>query len=82
MAAQLAGEAALRRMVLNDFRFISAINVLGLPSAVTPVGLAAGLPVGAQLIASRYREDLCLDAAAAIEARVGQMTRMLWARET
>jgi amidase len=79
--ADLSGEAALRRMFLNDFRFISAINVLGLPSAVTPVGLAAGLPVGAQLIASRYREDLCLDAAAAIEARVGVMTRMLWARE-
>jgi amidase len=77
----LAGEAALRRMFLNDFRFISAINVLGLPSAVTPVGLAAGLPVGAQLIASRYREDLCLDAAAAIEARVGLLTPMLWARE-
>ena len=77
----LAGEAALRRMFLNDFRFISAINVLGLPSAVTPVGLAAGLPVGAQLIASRYREDLCLGAAGAIEARVGSLTRMLWARE-
>ena len=77
----LAGEAALRRMFLNDFRFISAINVLGLPSAVTPVGLARGLPVGAQLIASRYREDLCLDAAAAIEARVGVMTQLLWARE-
>ncbi len=77
----LAGEAALRRLFLNDFRFISAINVLGLPSAVTPVGLAAGLPVGAQLIASRYREDLCLDAAAAIEARVGVLAPTLWARE-
>jgi len=77
----LAGKAALRRLFLNDFRFISAINVLGLPSAVTPVGFAAGLPVGTQLIASRYREDLCLDAAAAIEARVGIMARTLWARE-
>ena len=77
----LAGKAALRRLFLTDFRFISAINVLGLPSAVTPVGFAAGLPVGTQLIASRYREDLCLDAAAAIEARVGIMARTLWARE-
>ena len=42
--------------------------------------LVGGLPVGAQLIASRYREDLCLDAAAAIEARVGVMARTLWAR--
>ena len=48
---------------------------------MTPIGLAAGIPVGAQLIASRYREDLSLDAAAAIEARVGVMTKTLWARE-
>jgi amidase len=79
--ADLAGEARLRRLFLNDFRFISAINVLGLPSAVTPIGLARGAPVGAQLIASRYREDLALDAAQAIEDRLGVMTRTLWARE-
>jgi len=33
-----------------------------------------------QLIASRYREDLCLDAAAAIESNVGIMAEQLWAR--
>jgi amidase len=79
--ADLGGEAALRRLFFNDFRFISAINVLGLPAAVVPVGLVGGHPVGAQLIASRYREDLCLDAAAAIEARAGVMAKRLWARE-
>jgi len=79
--ADLAGEARLRRLFLNDFRYISAINVLGLPSAVTPIGLARGTPAGAQLIASRYREDLALDAAAAIEARLGVLTQVLWARE-
>jgi amidase len=79
--ADLGGPAAVRRLMFNDFRFISAINVLGLPSAVTPVGLARGAPVGAQLIASRYREDLALDAAAAIEARCGIMAHTLWARE-
>ena len=79
--ADLSGEARLRRFFLNDFRYISAINVLGLPAVVTPIGLAAGAPVGAQLIASRYREDLCLDAAAVIEARVGVMAKTLWARE-
>jgi amidase len=36
--------------------------------------------VGVQLIASRYREDLCLDAAAAIEAKVGIMAKQLWQR--
>jgi len=79
--ADLSGDDQLRRFFLNDFRFISAINVLGLPAVVTPIGLAAGNPVGAQLIASRYREDLALDAAAAIEARVGVMAKTLWARE-
>ena len=41
----------------------------------------SGHPVGVQLIASRYREDICLDAAAAIEARVGVLAHRLWARE-
>src|SRR6476620_5145427 len=54
----------------NDLRFISAINVLGLPGAVVPVAL--------QLIAGRYREDLALDAAAAIEKRAGTLVPRLW----
>ena len=78
--ADLSGEARLRRFFLNDFRYISAINVLGLPAVVTPIGMVGAGPVGAQLIASRYREDLALDAAAAIEARVGAMAPRLWAR--
>ena len=53
-------------MFWNDLRFISAINVLGLPSAVVPVALHEGKPIGVQLIAGRYREDLALDAAASI----------------
>jgi amidase len=56
--------------------------VLGLPVAVVPAGLIDGQPVGVQLIASRYREDICLDAAQAIEARVGVLIHKLWARET
>jgi len=64
----------------NDLRFISAINVLGLPSAVLPVALHEGRPIGVQLIAGRYREDLALDAAAAIEKRAGMLVRKLWER--
>ena len=78
--ADLADSATARRIFSNDLRWISALNVLGLPSAVTPIGFARGAPVGAQIIASRYREDLALDAAAAIEARVGSMTDILWTR--
>jgi amidase len=36
-----------------------------------PTGLASGLPLGVHVIGSRYREDLCLDAAEVIEARHG-----------
>jgi len=59
---------------------MSSINVLGLPAAVVPIGLIGGHPVGVQLIASRYREDACLDAASAIEAKVGIMAQRLWER--
>jgi amidase len=62
----------------NDLRFISAINVLGLPGAVVPVALHEGHPIGVQLITGRYREDLALDAAAAIEKRAGTLVPRLW----
>ncbi len=78
--ADLGGEAAVRSLFWNDLRFMSAINVVGLPAAVVPAGLAGGNPAGVQLIASRYREDLCLDAAAAIEAKVGVLAHTLWRR--
>jgi len=68
----------VREIFWNDIRFISAINVLGLPSAVVPVTLHKGWPIGVQLIAGRYREDLALDAAAAIEKRAGMLVRQLW----
>jgi len=81
--ADLRGDAAVARFFRNDLRFVGAISVLGLPVATTPAGLTAkGHPVGVQLIASRYREDLALGAAAAIEARVGALTPRLWTRSS
>lgn len=62
----------------GEIRFISAINVLGLPGAVVPVALNGRQPIGVQLIAGRYREDLALDAAAAIEKRAGVLSHRLW----
>ncbi len=62
----------------NELRFISAINVLGLPGAVVPVSIHKGRPIGVQLIAGRYREDLALAAAEAIEKRAGMLVRHLW----
>ena len=67
-----------RELFWNDLRFISAINVLGLPGAVVPVTVHDGRPIGVQLIAGRYREDLALDAAAAIEKRAGILVQGLW----
>ncbi len=60
--------------VLNSLRLVVAANLLGLPAAALPVGVANGLPQGVQVIGNRYREDLCLDAAEAIEDRLGVVT--------
>ncbi|TWT10864.1 amidase family protein [Reyranella sp. CPCC 100927] len=51
-----------------------AVPVLGLPAASVPTGTVGRVPVGVQLIAGRYREDVCLDAAEAIERRAGVLT--------
>jgi amidase len=58
-----------------------AVNVLGLPSALAPTGAdpTDGRPTGVQLVGSRYREDVCLTAAAAVEAATGSLTERLWA---
>ena len=78
--ADLGGDERVKELFWNDLRFISSINILGLPAAVVPVGLHEGLPIGVQIIGSRYREDLCLDAAEAIERRVGILAKQLWNR--
>jgi amidase len=60
--------------ILRAMRMALAINTLSLPAVALPVGTADGLPRSVQVIGPRYREDLCLDAAAAIEERVGILT--------
>jgi amidase len=51
-----------------------AVNALGLPAAVVPVGTGSGLPQVAQLIGPRHRDELCLDTAEAIEALAGPLS--------
>jgi amidase len=67
-------EAADPKRLLRAQRLLVAVNLLGLPAAAVPTGLADGVPVGVQVIGSRYREDLCLDAAEVIEAQLGVAT--------
>jgi amidase len=55
-------------------RMVVPVNILGLPSCAVPVGAEQGLPQGVQLIGARFREDLLLDAAQAIEDRAPVLT--------
>jgi len=59
---------------IRGMRMAIAVSALGLPAVALPVGIGNGLPQAVQVIGPRYREDLCLDAAAAIEERVGIIT--------
>jgi amidase len=55
-------------------RMVVPVNILGLPACAVPVGADEGLPQGVQLIGARFREDLVLDAAQAVEDRALVLT--------
>ncbi|QND72873.1 amidase family protein [Tardiphaga robiniae] len=46
-----------------------SLAVLGLPAISVPTSVRGGIPLGVQLVASRFREDICLDAAEVLEAQ-------------
>jgi amidase len=60
--------------VVELFRFVMPANLMGLPAACVPTGIANDLPTGVQVIGTLMRDDLCLDAAEAIEDIVGVLT--------
>jgi amidase len=61
--------------IYRGMRLVVTVNLFSLPAVAVPVGLDGdGLPLGVQIIGPRFREDLCLDAAAAIEAELGTVT--------
>ncbi|MEI6441455.1 MAG: amidase [Alphaproteobacteria bacterium] len=59
-------DGALR--TLEGIRLQFMCPVLGLPGLSVPLGRYEGLPLGVQVIAARYREDLCLTVGEIIEA--------------
>ncbi|MUH52826.1 MAG: indole acetimide hydrolase [Actinobacteria bacterium] len=67
-------DAAGAVATLETMRPILPANLLGLPAAVTPAGLSAGMPVGVQIIGDRFHDLACLSIAEIIEQQLGILT--------
>jgi amidase len=69
------GGTAVMKRIMQAQNPLFAFAVLGLPGISVPTSVQGGTtPMGVQIVASRYREDLCLDAAEIVEARAGIKT--------
>lgn len=66
--AGIAQDAYLR---YEAFECVHVNAVAGLPSASVPVGVEDGMPIGVQLAAPAFREDLALAAAQLLETELG-----------
>jgi amidase len=62
------------RQVTEAMRVCTATSFIGVPAVAVPTGIVGGQPQGVQLIAGFFREDLCLEAAAAVESRLRRFT--------
>ncbi|QNP75329.1 indole acetimide hydrolase [Streptomyces roseirectus] len=60
-----------RDRVGSAMRLCTATSFVGVPAIAVPTGTTDGLPTGVQIIGRAFREDLCLDAAQAVEDRLG-----------
>ena len=58
-------------MYLNDI-FTATANLAGVPAMSVPIGRVDGLPVGGQLLAPHFREDVMFRAAYALERALGE----------
>ena len=64
----LQGEAGFQR-VWQAQLILRGLPAMGLPGLTVSTNLVGSIPVGVQVVAGHYREDLCLLAGKAIEAR-------------
>jgi amidase len=64
----LQGPEAYARVWAAQMTMI-ALPLMGLPAFSVATGMSGSSPVGVQIVAGRFREDLCLAAGEAIEAR-------------
>jgi aspartyl-tRNA(Asn)/glutamyl-tRNA(Gln) amidotransferase subunit A len=63
-------------MYLNDI-FTTSANLVGVPGMSVPVGFSKeGLPIGVQLMAAPFQEQVMFDAALALEERAGISERL------
>jgi amidase len=70
-------ESAERTALLwRECATLTAVPVMGVPGLAVPTGIVDGLPTGVQILAARFREDLCLAAAEVIETRAGVTPRL------
>jgi len=60
-----------QKATLESMRSALVAPMLGLPGLAVPVGRSGRLRTGVQIMATRWREDLCLDAGEVIEAGEG-----------
>jgi amidase len=56
-----------QHLVNTMSRFVTPMNVLGLPAVSVPVGLNQGLPLGVQVVANRFGDERALSAASDLE---------------
>ena len=68
----LKGKESYERVWRSQLTMV-ALPVTGLPAISVNTGFAGTSPVGVQLVAGRFREDLCLAAGEAIEMRGRQI---------
>ncbi len=58
----------------SAFHYVHVIALAGLPAATVPVATESGLPIGVQIIAAPFREDMVLAAAQHLEGVFGGFT--------